>query len=101
MRRIAFAIVVCLTPVLLHRQASVTTSRGRTISAATAAGTTSCPCRRQHRVYIGRTNRVMVVDTTDGKLVGEVMGIKGAHGTAIAASRAATASRPRATINRS
>jgi len=37
-----------------------------------------------HRVYIGRTNRVMVVDTTDGKLLGEVTGIKGAHGTAIA-----------------
>src|SRR3989454_1892221 len=40
----------------------------------------------QHRVYIGRTNRVMVVDTTNGKLIGEVMGIKGAHGTAIAES---------------
>jgi len=42
------------------------------------------PAPSQHRVYIGRTNRVMVVDTNDGKLVGEVMGIKGAHGTAIA-----------------
>ncbi len=38
----------------------------------------------QHRIYIGRTNRVMVVDTDNGKLVGEVMGINGAHGTAIA-----------------
>ena len=44
------------------------------------------PVPSQHRVYIGRTNRVMVVDTTDGKLVGEVTGIKGAHGTAIAES---------------
>ena len=44
------------------------------------------PVPSQHRVYIGRTNRVMVVDTSDGKLVGEVMGIKGAHGTAIAES---------------
>jgi DNA-binding beta-propeller fold protein YncE len=44
------------------------------------------PQPSQHRVYIGRTNRVMVVDTTDGKLIGEVMGIKGAHGTAIAES---------------
>src|SRR5258707_913078 len=40
----------------------------------------------QHRVFIGRTNRVMVVDTTDGKLIGEVTGINGAHGTAIAES---------------
>ena len=34
----------------------------------------------QHRVFIGRTNRVMVVDTDNGKLLGEVAGIKGAHG---------------------
>src|SRR6266550_4436677 len=38
----------------------------------------------QHRLFIGRTNRVMVVDENDGKLLGEVTGIKGAHGTAIA-----------------
>jgi DNA-binding beta-propeller fold protein YncE len=37
-----------------------------------------------HRVYIGRQDRVMVVDETTGKLVGEVTGIHGAHGTAIA-----------------
>jgi DNA-binding beta-propeller fold protein YncE len=40
----------------------------------------------QHRVFIGRTNRVMVVDTNNGKLLGEVTGINGAHGTAIAAA---------------
>ena len=37
-----------------------------------------------HRVFIGRQNRVMVVDENDGKLLGEVTGINGAHGTAIA-----------------
>ena len=37
-----------------------------------------------HRVYIARQNRVMVVDEDSGKLLGEVTGIKGAHGTAIA-----------------
>jgi DNA-binding beta-propeller fold protein YncE len=37
-----------------------------------------------HRVFIGRQNRVMVVDTNDGKLLGEVKDIDGAHGTAIA-----------------
>src|SRR5438128_7576318 len=37
-----------------------------------------------HRVFIGRQNRVMVVDENDGKLLGEVTGIAGAHGTAIA-----------------
>ncbi|HWF10937.1 MAG TPA: hypothetical protein VG297_20855 [Bryobacteraceae bacterium] len=37
-----------------------------------------------HRVFIGRQDRVMVVDENDGKLLGEVTGIMGAHGTAIA-----------------
>ena len=37
-----------------------------------------------HRVFIGRQNRVMVVDTNDGRLLGEVKDIDGAHGTAIA-----------------
>ena len=39
-----------------------------------------------HRIFIGRANRVMVVDEESGKLVGTVAGIDGAHGTAIAAS---------------
>lgn len=39
-----------------------------------------------HRVYIARQNRVMVVDQDTGKLLGEVTGINGAHGTAIAES---------------
>jgi outer membrane protein assembly factor BamB len=37
-----------------------------------------------HRVYIARQNRVMVVDEDNGTLLGEVSGINGAHGTAIA-----------------
>jgi outer membrane protein assembly factor BamB len=37
-----------------------------------------------HRLYIARQNRVMVVDQDNGKLIGEVTGIQGAHGTAIA-----------------
>jgi DNA-binding beta-propeller fold protein YncE len=36
-----------------------------------------------HRLFIGRSNRVMVVDMNDGRLLGEVTGINGAHGTAI------------------
>ena len=38
----------------------------------------------QHRVFIGRQNRVMVVDERDGHVIGEVTGINGAHGTAVA-----------------
>jgi DNA-binding beta-propeller fold protein YncE len=39
-----------------------------------------------HRVFIARQNRLMVVDEDSGKLLGEVTGINGAHGTAIAQS---------------
>jgi DNA-binding beta-propeller fold protein YncE len=41
------------------------------------------PDAANHRLYIGRSDRVMVVDERTGKLVGEVSGIHGAHGTAI------------------
>ncbi|MES2392019.1 MAG: PQQ-binding-like beta-propeller repeat protein [Acidobacteriota bacterium] len=36
-----------------------------------------------HRVYIARSDRTMVVDAETGKLIGEVAGVNGAHGTAI------------------
>src|SRR5947209_2685964 len=39
-----------------------------------------------HRLFIGRQNRVMVVDEDNGTLLGEVTGIEGAHGTAVAAA---------------
>jgi hypothetical protein len=41
-----------------------------------------------HRLFIGRQNRVMVVDEDSGTLLGEVTGIQGAHGTALAESTA-------------
>src|SRR4051812_28462735 len=37
-----------------------------------------------HRLFVGRQDRVMVVDENTGTLLGEVTGIQGAHGTAIA-----------------
>jgi len=37
-----------------------------------------------HRLFIARQNRVMVVDEDKGTLLGEVTGLQGAHGTAIA-----------------
>jgi len=36
-----------------------------------------------HRLFIGRQNRVMVVDENNGTLLGEVTGVQGAHGTAV------------------
>jgi len=41
------------------------------------------PDPKNRRVFIGRQDRVMVVDERDGKLLGEVTGINGAHGVAI------------------
>jgi len=38
----------------------------------------------QHRLFIARQNRVMVVDEDKGTLLGEITGIQGAHGTAVA-----------------
>ena len=39
-----------------------------------------------HRLFVARLNRVMVIDENTGALLGEVAGIQGAHGTAIAES---------------
>src|SRR5580658_9373786 len=39
-----------------------------------------------HRLFIARQNRVMVVDEDSGNPLGEVTGIQGAHGTAVAES---------------
>jgi len=39
-----------------------------------------------HRLFVARQTRVMVIDEDTGKLLGEVPGINGAHGTAIAES---------------
>src|ERR1700692_1275650 len=39
-----------------------------------------------HRLFVARQNRVMVIDGDKGTLLGEVTGIQGAHGTAIAES---------------
>src|ERR1035438_5832930 len=43
------------------------------------------PDPASHRVYIARQTRVVVIDADKGTLLGEVTGIDGAHGTAIAA----------------
>jgi len=42
------------------------------------------PDAPNHRLFIARQTRVMVVDEDNGKLLGEVSGIHGAHGTALA-----------------
>ena len=36
-----------------------------------------------HRVFVARQNRVMVVDMNNGRLIAEITPINGAHGTAV------------------
>lgn len=36
-----------------------------------------------HRLYIGRSNRIQIVDTHSGKLLHEITGMKGVHGVAL------------------
>src|SRR5438128_8931344 len=42
------------------------------------------PDAPNYRLFIARQNRLMVVDMNNGRLIAEVTGIKGAHGTALA-----------------
>src|SRR5258707_11993521 len=37
-----------------------------------------------HRLFIARETRVMVVDPDTGKMIGEIAGLNGAHGVALA-----------------
>jgi outer membrane protein assembly factor BamB len=82
MRRLAILLVLALCPATARAQY-------RIANTFTVGGDGSwdyvVPDAANHRLFIGRQNRVMVVDETDGKLLGEVTGINGAHGTAIAA----------------
>jgi DNA-binding beta-propeller fold protein YncE len=84
MRRIAFVVVLfCALPLFAQ-----TPTGYHIVQTYTLGGDGGwdyiVPEPAQHRVFIGRTNRVMVVDEGNGKLLGEVTGINGAHGTAIA-----------------
>lgn len=80
MRHLAAVIALAFAPSLAAAQYQIT----RTF---TLGGDGSwdyvIPDPPHHRLFVGRQNRLMVVDENDGKLIGEVMGIHGAHGAAI------------------
>jgi DNA-binding beta-propeller fold protein YncE len=84
MRFLALAAPFVLAPALLAQPSSAY----RVTHTYTLGGDGSwdyiVPDPPEHRLFIGRQNRVMVVDENDGKLLGEVTGIQGAHGTAVA-----------------
>src|SRR6266566_2212489 len=83
MRNIALVLTLTVTPLLAQ-----SSSPYRITQAYTLGGNGSwdyiVPDPPNHRLFIARQTRLMVVDENNGKLLGEVTGIKGAHGTAIA-----------------
>src|SRR5262245_54608570 len=86
MRRMAFAIALCSTLTLFAQS-----SGGYHVVQTYELGGDGAwdyvvPQLSQHRVFVARTNRVMVIDEDTGKLLGEGAGINGADGTAIAES---------------
>ncbi|HEY2151408.1 MAG TPA: hypothetical protein VGH34_11390 [Vicinamibacterales bacterium] len=85
MRNLALPLAIAAAAVVLHAQASPHYRITHTYPLGGDGGWDYVvPDPASHRVFIGRTNRVMVVDEETGALAGEVTGINGAHGTAIA-----------------
>ena len=86
MRRLVVVLCLVLAPALGAQNASAYAITQTWTLGGSGGWDYLVPDAARHRVYIGRTDRVMVVDTRTGKLVGEVKGIHGAHGAAIATS---------------
>jgi hypothetical protein len=86
MRTIALLLTLATAPPLLAQSSSPY----RITRTYTLGGDGSwdyiVPDPPNHRLFIGRQNRVMVVDENTGILLGEVTGLNGAHGTAVAAA---------------
>ena len=85
MRNIALVLTLAAVTALLLAQSS---SSYRITQTYTLGGDGRwdyvVPDPPNHRLFIARQNRVMVVDEDSGTLLGEVTGIQGAHGTAVA-----------------
>ena len=85
MRNVAIALaLVFATPLLAQPSGSYRITH-RYVLGGEGGWDYIVPDPPNHRLFIGRQNRVMVVDEDRGTLLGEITGIQGAHGTAIAA----------------
>jgi DNA-binding beta-propeller fold protein YncE len=86
MRHAAFVLALAIAPPLLA-QSSPSYRVTHTYTLGGDGGWDYIvPDPPNHRLFIGRQNRVMVVDEDNGTLLGEVAGVQGAHGTAVAAA---------------
>src|SRR5215471_15820896 len=84
MRTIAFSIVIAGS--LIGQSSSSYRITKRYALGGEGSWDYIVPDSPHHRLFIARQNRVMVVDEDSGKLLGEITGIQGAHGTAVAES---------------
>jgi len=86
MRTIATALLlVCTVPLVAQQSSTYSITHTYTLG-GDGGWDYIVPDPPNHRLFIGRQNRVMVVDENNGTLLGEVTGIQGAHGTAIASA---------------
>src|SRR6185312_13845350 len=80
MRRSIITLSLCLAPSL----AAQTYETTHTYSLGGEGGWDYIvPDAPNHRLFVARQNRVMVVDMNDGHLIAEITGVNGAHGTAL------------------
>src|SRR5215510_11758680 len=80
--RIVAALVAAVTPLFAQSSASYHVTHTYTLG-GDGGWDYIVPDPPNHRLFIARQTRVMVVDENTGKLLGEVPGVNGAHGTAV------------------
>jgi DNA-binding beta-propeller fold protein YncE len=83
MRTIGLLLAASVTPLLMGQTATYHVTHTYNLGGE-GSWDYVVPDPPNHRVFIARQTRVMVVDEDTGKLLGEVTGINGAHGTAVA-----------------
>ena len=86
MRNVAIALALVIATPLLAQPSGSYRITHRYVLGGEGGWDYIVPDPPSHRLFIGRQNRVMVVDEDRGTLFGEIAGIQGAHGTAIASA---------------
>src|ERR1035441_4963479 len=84
MRRIALSLTLATITLLIAQSSSSYRITHTYTIGADGSWDYIVPDPPNHRLFIARQNRLMVVDEDNGTLLGEVTGIQGAHGTALA-----------------
>jgi DNA-binding beta-propeller fold protein YncE len=84
MHRFAVILTLALAPALLAQSSSQYQITHTYVLGGDGTWDYVVPDPPNHRLFIARQTRVMVVDEDTGTLLGEVTGIQGAHGTALA-----------------